>query len=128
LPVPLSEAPTDADYAIEVIAQRIAKGEEIKHPRSRKHRSSSARGSEVDLLATSSSPRSQWQTQDGVDWKKWGARVAQGKSLIGEGKQLLSQGQVRTLFIQSLDKLIVIYHDRLAFPRLYKTKILIVRL
>jgi hypothetical protein len=94
----LSDAPTDADYAIEVIAQRIAKGEDIKPQRSRKHRPSSARTSEVDLSTTSSfetSSRSQLQTNEGVDWKKWGARVAQGKSLLEEGRQILSQGQVR---------------------------------
>ncbi|OJA21507.1 hypothetical protein AZE42_05107 [Rhizopogon vesiculosus] len=98
LPAPLSDAPTDADYAIEVIAQRITKGEEIRPPRNRKHRSSSARTSETDPVATesfdTSSTKTQSQTNDGVDWKKWGARVAQGKSLLGEGKQLLSPGQV----------------------------------
>ncbi|KAG1757589.1 hypothetical protein EDB19DRAFT_1901101 [Suillus lakei] len=88
LPGPLTDAPTDADYAIEIITQRIARGEEIKPPR--KPRSSSAPSS-----------RSQTQTNDGVDWKKWGTRVAHGKSLLSEGKQRLSSGQVNTVGLTS---------------------------
>ncbi|KAG2366518.1 hypothetical protein BDR07DRAFT_1395739 [Suillus spraguei] len=76
LPNPLTDAPTDADYAIEIITQRIARGEEIKPPR--KHRSSSA-------------------PDDGVNWKKWASRVAHGKSLLSEGKQRLASGQVNTV-------------------------------
>jgi hypothetical protein len=106
LPGPLADAPTDADYAIEIITQRIARGEEIKPPR--KPRSSSPRGAnsanEVDLSAIPSpntSSRSQVQTNDGVDWKKWGSRVAHGKSLLSEGKQRLSSGQVNTVGLTS---------------------------
>jgi hypothetical protein len=101
LPGPLADAPTDADYAIEIITQRIARGEEIKPLR--KPRSSSARANsanEADLSAISSpdtSSRNQMQTNDGVDWKKWGSRVAHGKLLLSEGKQRLSSGQVNTV-------------------------------
>jgi hypothetical protein len=100
----LADAPTDADYAIEIITQRIAKGEEIKPPR--KPRSSSANSAnEADLSATPSpdtSFRSQVQNlNDGVDWKKWGSRVAHGKSLLSEGKQRLSSGQVNTVGLTS---------------------------
>ncbi|KAG2154833.1 hypothetical protein DEU56DRAFT_770676 [Suillus clintonianus] len=105
LPGPLTDAPTDADYAIEIITQRIARGEEIKPPR--KPRSSSARANsanEADPLAIPSSDTSskgQMQPNDGVDWKKWGARVAQGKSLLSEGKQRISSGQVNTVGLTS---------------------------
>lgn len=101
LPGPLADAPTDADYAIEIITQRIARGEEIKPLR--KPRSSSARANsanEADLSAISSpdtSSRNQMQTNDGVDWKKWGSRVAHGKLLLSEGKQRLSSRQVNTV-------------------------------
>jgi len=117
LPVPLSDAPSDADYAVEIIAQRIAKGEDIKPPR--KPRSRSAPASEVNLsstvtLDTLSSSQLQSSTSDGVNWKKWGARVAQGKSLLDDGKQLLSRGTVGPLFIQNLNMLIVTCHGRLS--------------
>ncbi|KAG0708846.1 hypothetical protein DFH29DRAFT_1035823 [Suillus ampliporus] len=102
LPGLLTDAPTDADYAIEIITQRIARGEEIKPPSSRKPRSNDA--NEADLSATRSSDtssRSNMQTRDGVDWKKWGARVAQSKSLLSEGKQLLFPGEVRSVSLTS---------------------------
>lgn len=106
LPGPLADAPTDADYAIEIITQRIARGEEIKPPR--KPRSSSARANspnEADLsaiLSPDTSSRSQVQSSnDGVDWKKWGSRVAHGKSLLSEGKQRISSGQVNTVGLTS---------------------------
>lgn len=105
LPGPLADAPTDADYAIEIITQRIARGEEIKPPR--KARSASARANsanEADFSSISSpdtSSRTQMQTNDGVDWKKWGSRVAHGKSLLSEGKQRLSSGQVNTVGLTS---------------------------
>lgn len=101
LPNPLADAPTDADYAIEIITQRIARGEEIKPPR--KHRSSSARANgtnEADpsaIPAPNTSSGSQMQANDGVDWKKWASRVAHGKSLLSEGKQRLASGQVNTV-------------------------------
>lgn len=102
----MADAPTDADYAIEIITQRIARGEEIKPPR--KPRSSSARANspnEADLsaiLSPDTSSRSQVQSSnDGVDWKKWGSRVAHGKSLLSEGKQRLSSGQVNTVGLTS---------------------------
>lgn len=41
------------------------------------------------------------QTNDGVDWKKWGSRIAHGKSLLSEGKQRLSSGQVNTVGLTS---------------------------
>lgn len=105
LPGPLADAPTDADYAIEIITQRIARGEEIKPPR--KPRSSSARGNSANegdlsaILSPDTSSRSQMQTNDGVDWKKWGSRVAHGKLLLSEGKQRLSSGQVNTVGLTS---------------------------
>jgi hypothetical protein len=37
------------------------------------------------------SPADQGQ---GVDWKKWGARAAIGKGWAGEGKRLVTGGQV----------------------------------
>lgn len=105
LPGPLADAPTDADYAIEIITQRIARGEEIKPPRRpRSSRAHANSANEADLSAIPSpdtSFRSQVQTNDGVDWKKWGSRVAHGKSLLSEGKQRLSSGQVNTVGLTS---------------------------
>ena len=88
------DAPTDADYAMELIAKRVATGQEVTtpSPRTQLHRTSNASSSTDNLTPTlrESSHEVHSSEDDGINWKKWGERVARGKSFLEEGRQLLS--------------------------------------
>ncbi|KAF8846368.1 hypothetical protein BDN67DRAFT_39548 [Paxillus ammoniavirescens] len=93
VPPAFGDAPTDADYAMELIARRIAAGQDVGISAQRniyRHRASNA--STVSLTGSSFdiSREAQSSDNDGINWKKWGERVAHGKSLMEEGKQLMS--------------------------------------
>jgi hypothetical protein len=85
------DAPTDADYAMDLIARRIAAGQDVgvSSPRNN-HRGSNASASTVNLTGTSFDTSRESPGNDGINWKKWGDRVAHGKALVEEGKQFLS--------------------------------------
>ncbi|KAF8445929.1 hypothetical protein L210DRAFT_962985 [Boletus edulis BED1] len=85
--VPLFHAPTDADYAMELIAKRIATGHDggITLPRKQTHRGSNPSAS------TDANSQEDWSSeQDGTSRKKWGERVAHCMSFLEESKQFLS--------------------------------------
>ncbi|KAH7930950.1 hypothetical protein BV22DRAFT_999354 [Leucogyrophana mollusca] len=102
LPPAFADAPTDADYAMELISQRVANGLDVL-PSAAQHsrdRSQSNPQSVANLSTTSFSvtqedpPSSTAGGSSGVDWKKWGGRVALGKSWIEDGKRVLTTGQL----------------------------------
>ncbi|KAF9270205.1 hypothetical protein L218DRAFT_20081 [Marasmius fiardii PR-910] len=96
LPPPLHEVPTDADYAMELISQRIDAGLDIK-PRHRRHKWKSKSKSEHVLEGTNRwhplEPMNESDTDKNINWKKWGERAAIGKAwavdkkLIGGNKE-----------------------------------------
>jgi len=93
VPPAFGDAPTDADYAMELIARRIAAGQDVGISVQRNnHRHRASNASTVSLTVTSFdiSHEAQSSDNDGINWKKWGERVAHGKSLMEEGKQLMS--------------------------------------
>jgi hypothetical protein len=99
VPPAFGDAPTDADYAMELIARRIAAGQDVGISVQRNnHRHRASNASTVSLTGTSFdiSHEAQSSDNDGINWKKWGERVAHGKSLMEEGKQLMSS-RVRSL-------------------------------
>ncbi|KIJ21764.1 hypothetical protein PAXINDRAFT_64721 [Paxillus involutus ATCC 200175] len=99
VPPAFGDAPTDADYAMELIARRIAAGQDVGISVQRNnHRHRASNASTVSLTVTSFdiSHEAQSSDNDGINWKKWGGRVAHGKSLMEEGKQLMSS-RVRSL-------------------------------
>ncbi|KAI6007424.1 hypothetical protein EDD15DRAFT_2153445 [Pisolithus albus] len=89
-----SDAPTDVEYAMELIGQRVASGQELL-PRSKdRDRPANPDGSKPDPKVVESSESDQTEEMGGVNWKKWGARLAQGKCLMEENKSISSLGGV----------------------------------
>ena len=83
-PPPFSDVPTDAEYAMQLISQRVAAGLEIKPARVRRDRQHQT-GTNNESLPEESGKASQALSQTGetpINWKKWGNRVALGKSAV----------------------------------------------
>ncbi|KAJ3513821.1 hypothetical protein NLJ89_g2734 [Agrocybe chaxingu] len=93
LPPPLHDVPTDAEYAMELISQRITAGLPVEAAKPSKHRKKN-RSTEslpspppsAKIQAHKTSRSEGWQPS--VDWKKFGDRVASGKSAIQDLKRL----------------------------------------
>lgn len=93
---------------MELIAKRIATGQDVGIA---SHRNQSSRlpsndsASSENLVPTldGHSHDARPSEDDGINWKKWGERIARGKSFLEEGRQLLSN-PVRSLrtFISTL--------------------------
>jgi hypothetical protein len=85
-----------------LIAKRIATGQDvdIASLRNQSRRTPSASASTDNLTPTLyGTSHEVWSSEDdGINWKKWGERVARGKSFLEEGRQLLST-RVRSLQI-----------------------------
>ncbi|KAH7883573.1 hypothetical protein F5I97DRAFT_1539034 [Phlebopus sp. FC_14] len=95
IPPPFADAPTDAEYAIELITKRVASGDYSVLPASKSDSNhSSASSSAINMARASNESdvtlESQSHDNGGINWRKWGARVAHGKSWINDGKQLFS--------------------------------------
>ena len=81
--------PTDTEYAMELISQRVARGLPVRPKRRQKgsRRSSDAsvlQAERVEGKAESSS----------VEWNKWGGRIVSTKEKASELKQMFHDGQV----------------------------------
>lgn len=87
------DAPTDADYAMELIAKRIATGQDVGRAsfRNPSRHTFDASASTDNLTSTLYGTSLGIQSEDGgIDWKKWGERIARGKSFLEEGRHVLS--------------------------------------
>ncbi|KAK7058976.1 hypothetical protein VNI00_001600 [Paramarasmius palmivorus] len=91
LPPILAEVPTDSDFAMELISQRVAAGQDVRPPRRRRqkakkgsppHDHSPGPSTERETNSRSQSPgMKNWSEVDKrIDWKKWGDRAAIGKA------------------------------------------------
>ncbi|TFK41171.1 hypothetical protein BDQ12DRAFT_679017 [Crucibulum laeve] len=105
LPPAFSDVPTDADYAMELISQRVAAGLDITPLKSNKNKNKSSKqqhsrsrtldlDSDVDSIRSIRTNHKQSKSEDGkakapIDWKKWGDRLAVGKALADGGKRLM---------------------------------------
>ncbi|KAI1791941.1 hypothetical protein LXA43DRAFT_1094024 [Ganoderma leucocontextum] len=85
LPSPLSFVPSDTEYAMELISQRVARRLPVKARRKRPgtRSSDSSMPEAEDSQASSSS----------VDWQKVGERIASTKEMAGDYKGLFREGQ-----------------------------------
>lgn len=85
---------------MELIAKRIATGQDVGIASLQNHsrRTSNASASTDSLTSTlyGTSHEVQSSEDNGINWKKWGERVARGKSFVEEGKRFLLT-QVRSL-------------------------------
>ncbi|GJE86136.1 hypothetical protein PsYK624_022160 [Phanerochaete sordida] len=96
IPPPLTHSPTDAEYAMELISQRVARGLPIK-PRRKKKRTPF--GSRVDVVDRASlmGLKTADDEDRGVDWDKWGGRVVHAKVWAGDVKQVFKGGNWKSL-------------------------------
>ncbi|KAH8835246.1 hypothetical protein DL96DRAFT_1573471 [Flagelloscypha sp. PMI_526] len=86
LPPPFYQAPTDAEYAMELISRRVAAGQPLFPPKRQRQQSrSNADDAESPTTLGSSSSKT-----SGIDWKKVNDKVAMGKQWAEDGKRLLS--------------------------------------
>lgn len=83
LPPAFNDVPTDADYAMDLISQRVASGQDIKPSAFKKPNTPKNQAGE------NISMKSQGE-QKPIDWKKWGDRAALGKAWANDGKRLLT--------------------------------------
>lgn len=92
LPPTFNDVPTDSDYALDLISQRVASGLHVKPTPSRKPKIAKAQNAE----ASSNEPIKSSKKEDKpIDWKKWGDRAAIGKAAIARtalGKAALGPG------------------------------------
>ncbi|KIP11934.1 hypothetical protein PHLGIDRAFT_395097 [Phlebiopsis gigantea 11061_1 CR5-6] len=100
IPPPLMHSPTDAEYAMELISQRIARGLPVKPKRKKR---TSPVGSQANLSEGMSSREqlSSLSTQDPtdtvVDWDKWGGRVTRTHAWAGDVRNVLKGSNWRDL-------------------------------
>ncbi len=81
--------PTDTEYAMDLISQRVAHGLPVR-PKRRKRASRGS--SEVGVLQTEE-PEGRGESSS-VDWNKWGGRITTTKEKAGELKEIFRDGQV----------------------------------
>jgi GRAM domain-containing protein 4 len=75
LPPAFNEVPTDVEYAMALISQRVAAGLEIKPI---KRDGLNQRGTIIESLLNENTTASETQ----IDWKRLGRRIALGKSAV----------------------------------------------
>ncbi|KAF8807393.1 hypothetical protein BYT27DRAFT_7288895 [Phlegmacium glaucopus] len=81
LPPAFHDVPTDVEYAMQLMSQRVAAGLEIKPPKSIKRDRLHQPGTSVEPLPEGSGKAG---LENPINWKKWGNRVALGKSAVGD--------------------------------------------
>jgi len=97
LPVPLASVPTDAEFAMQVISKRVADGDELRPvPASRRSSERSERSMDTQ---TPSDPQQAdvgniIESDNRINWNKWGSRLATGKAWVHRTKQLISTKEV----------------------------------
>ncbi|KAJ3969451.1 hypothetical protein EV361DRAFT_920776 [Lentinula raphanica] len=96
IPPAFQDAPTDAEFAMEVISQRIAAGLDINPPKTASKRNKPNQNCDGEKDATEdatvssapATPGSSNKDEKGkdIDWKKWGERAAIGKAWVVDRK------------------------------------------
>ncbi|KAI0651883.1 hypothetical protein C8Q79DRAFT_63725 [Trametes meyenii] len=89
VPPPLASIPTDAEYAMDLISQRVARGLPVR-PKRRRHRH---RSPETTGFPSQRGDRAHKSESSSVDWNKWGDRLASTKERTGEIKKIFEDGQ-----------------------------------
>jgi len=95
LPPAFADVPTDAEYAMELISQRVAAGLDVRPTRSQRNKPTTDKkeqdgdGAKPDDLQ----PKGSTKKDKDVDWKKWGERAAVGMTWAEDGKRIFTAGQ-----------------------------------
>ncbi|KAI0076095.1 hypothetical protein K474DRAFT_1598700 [Panus rudis PR-1116 ss-1] len=98
----LDSAPTDSEYAMEIISQRVARGLPIKpkhrRPKRRDPSEESERTTEnAQPASTTEIIRDHLLGERSVDWKKWGERAADAKAWTQNVKGSLQGGKWKSI-------------------------------
>lgn len=125
MPPALGDLPTDADYAMELISQRVAAGLPVK-PSSRNSRKSTI----VQDLADPASPiaddkdstREAVSQENGVNWKKWGERTVLGKAWVQDGKRFIRGEQVSHVDDDAQNELTYLQREQELSPPPFQTR------
>ncbi|KAJ6604639.1 hypothetical protein DFH09DRAFT_316597 [Mycena vulgaris] len=93
-PPAFSDVPTDAEYAMELISQRVAAGLDVRPPRTQRAKRRDKKEQDSGAAETDPTQREAGQKQDkDVNWKKWGERAAVGMTWAEDGKRIFTAGQ-----------------------------------
>lgn len=87
--------PTDADYAMELISQRVARGLDVQPKRRTVRKSRFGHQSSSAVNETEQHERD--DIHPTVDWKKWGERAESTKARAAHVKHIFQDGGVSTL-------------------------------
>ncbi|KAL4267152.1 GRAM domain-containing protein 4 [Pleurotus pulmonarius] len=87
LPPPLSDVPTDADYAMKLISQQALAGLRVTPTRPKSSSASST--PDTPAVGNDLTTRSVTDSAEGVNWKKWGEKLASSKAMVTNGRQIL---------------------------------------
>ena len=102
LPQPLSIAPTDAEYAMDLISQRVAQGLPVLPPRTNVVKTTTTQD-QLNGSSQSDSNRGHKTQNSGdgsVDWKKWAGRAATGKNWAADAKSFVTKViSLETVFV-----------------------------
>lgn len=93
-PPAFADVPTDAEYAMELISQRVAAGLDVRPSRLPRAKQRDQKGQDDGEPEPDTVERQAAQKQDkDVNWKKWGERAAVGMTWAEDGKRLFTAGQ-----------------------------------
>ncbi|KAI9063089.1 hypothetical protein FKP32DRAFT_1652201 [Trametes sanguinea] len=93
IPPPLSSVPTDAEYAMDLISQRVARGLPVRPKRRKAQRRHSPSLGVAHTAAESEHDDDERSTSSSVNWNKWGDRLAFTKDRTGDLRNVFRDGQ-----------------------------------
>lgn len=99
MPPPFNDVPTDAEYAMELISQRVATGLQVKPNKPSKGGKKQEPSDDVGISTSAQMHKGSLSQENdsSIDWKKWGDRVAVGKTALTDIKRLKPGKPVRLL-------------------------------
>ncbi|KAF8213060.1 hypothetical protein K438DRAFT_1803338 [Mycena galopus ATCC 62051] len=91
LPPAFADVPTDAEYAMELISQRVAAGLPIRPVRPPRTKARDKKKRDGDGEGKNAAAQLNVEEKDKeVDWKRWGERAAVGMSWVEDGKRIFT--------------------------------------
>ncbi|KAJ7634293.1 hypothetical protein DFH06DRAFT_1437038 [Mycena polygramma] len=104
LPPAFSDVPTDAEFAMELISQRVAAGLDIRPIRSSSAKGRDKKEQDGDMAENGAAPRQSPSKDKDVNWQKWGQRAAVGMTWAEDGKRIFTAGEVCTRWPQNTNR------------------------